>query len=246
MIISVQPELCEITLVIPFFNESDNVDFVISEIFEKLPEIKIIAVDDGSSDNTLEKLRAFDGIHIIPLIQNCGQSTAMLAGLAQVETSWAATIDGDGQNNPDDLNTMIAAMKPNSVLCGRRMNRKDSVSKRITSKLGNWIRNLVLKDGVHDTGCSLKLFPKEAIISIPPFNGVHRFLPAFWKNAGFEIIEVKVSHRPRYLGVSKYNNLGRAKRGLWDIIGVSWLLQRRIFPVKSIDYERRNPCPTTF
>jgi len=231
------PNFKDITLIIPFFNEADNVELVISESLEKLPDVHIIAVDDGSSDQTYQNLEKFKNIQIIKLQKNCGQSTAMLAGLAEAKTKWVATMDGDGQNNPEDLTKMIKKINTNSVICGWRVDRKDTFSKKITSKLGNSIRNLVLKDGVHDTGCSLKLFPREAISALPSFNGVHRYMPAFWKNAGYNIIEVAVSHRPRHLGISKYNNLGRAKRGLWDLIGVYWLLQRQTFPHNSINHE---------
>ncbi len=141
-------------------------------------------------------------------------------------------MDGDGQNNPHDINDLLSKWKPNSVVCGFRKNRQDSVSKKISSKIGNTIRNLVLKDGIRDTGCSLKLFPKEVVSTLPHFNGIHRFFPAFCRQAGYQLIEVPVSHRPRSLGISKYNNIGRAKRGLFDLFGVFWMLRRMVQPRK--------------
>lgn len=226
-------DFSELTVVIPFYNEEENVEEVVSETKRKLPRARILAVDDGSEDRTLQILKQIKEIKVIAFPENSGQSAAILAGLSEVETKMAATMDGDGQNDPADLVRLLEKWREHSVVCGKRINRKDTLSKKITSKIGNSIRNLILKDGISDTGCSLKLFPNHAISVIPPFNGVHRFLPAFWKNAGFEVLEVGVSHRPRLKGYSKYNNLGRARRGFWDLVGVHWFLHRKVFPKRA-------------
>jgi dolichol-phosphate mannosyltransferase len=156
----------------------------------------------------------------------------MIAGMLHVNTELFCTMDGDGQNNPYDIERLLSEWKPNTVVCGYRKNRKDSFSKKLTSKIGNKIRDFVIQDGIRDTGCSLKLFPTEVIKFLPHFNGIHRFFPAFCKQAGYELIEVPVSHRARARGISKYNNLGRARRGLFDLIGVFWLLDRLVKPTK--------------
>ncbi len=130
------PNFKDITLIIPFFNEADNVELVISESLEKLPDVHIIAVDDGSSDQTYQNLEKFKNIQIIKLQKNCGQSTAMLAGLAEAKTKWVATMDGDGQNNPEDLTKMIKKINTNSVICGWRVDRKDTFFKKDYFKIG--------------------------------------------------------------------------------------------------------------
>ena len=128
-------------------------------------------------------------------------------------------MDGDGQNNPHDIKNLISSWKKETVVCGYRVNRQDSLSKKISSKIGNFIRNFIIKDGMRVRVVHLSFFPAT------PFNislilMEYIVFPAFCKQAGFKLIEVPVSHRPRSLGVSKYNNVGRAKRGLWDLIGV--------------------------
>ena len=218
----------DFSLVIPFFNEEENVIPVLKEAINACPGAEIIAVDDGSSDKTLEKINTFKQITVLSFEENQGQSSAMIAGMLHAKNDLICTMDGDGQNNPHDIKNLISSWKKETVVCGYRVNRQDSLSKKISSKIGNFIRNFIIKDGIRDTGCSLKLFPRDTIQYLPHFNGIHRFFPAFCKQAGFKLIEVPVSHRPRSLGVSKYNNVGRAKRGLWDLIGVFWLLKRQI------------------
>ena len=218
----------DFSLVIPFFNEEENVIPVLKEAINACPSAEIIAVNDGSSDKTLEKINTFKQITVLSFKENQGQSSAMIAGMLHAKNDLICTMDGDGQNNPHDIKNLVSSWKKETVVCGYRVNRQDSLSKKISSKIGNFIRNFIIKDGIRDTGCSLKLFPRDAIQYLPHFNGIHRFFPAFCKQAGFKLIEVPVSHRPRSLGISKYNNVGRAKRGLWDLIGVFWLLKRQI------------------
>ena len=222
----------KLSLVIPFYNEEENVIPVLEEAISACPFADIIAVNDGSTDKTLEKILSIKKVNALSFKYNQGQSSAMIAGMLHAQTDLICTMDGDGQNNPSDINDLLSKWKPNSVVCGFRKNRQDSISKKISSKIGNSIRNLVIKDGIQDTGCSLKLFPKEVVHSLPHFNGIHRFFPAFCKQAGYQLIEVPVSHRPRSQGISKYNNIGRAKRGLFDLIGVFWMLRRIVQPEK--------------
>ena len=221
-----------LSLVIPFYNEEDNVIPVLEEGLKACPFAKIIAVNDGSTDQTLERMKEVKDIKILSFEKNQGQSSAMIAGMLHVNTELFCTMDGDGQNNPYDIERLLSEWKPNTVVCGYRKKRKDSFSKKLTSKIGNKIRDFVIQDGIRDTGCSLKLFPTEVIKFLPHFNGIHRFFPAFCKQAGYELIEVPVSHRARARGISKYNNLGRARRGLFDLIGVFWLLDRLVKPTK--------------
>ncbi len=219
-----------LSIVIPFYNESELVAQVLAETRRCQPDAEIVAVDDGSRDDTWQKICACEGVRGIRLTQNRGQSAAIYAGLSAARGDICALMDGDGQNDPSDFAKLLAKYQEGEydVICGRRASRKDTLSKRLASKFANRIRRFFLHDGVRDTGCSLKLFPKSAVVFLVPFNGLHRYLPAIFLKAGLRLAEVDVNHRQRIAGVSKYTNWDRALRGIYDLIGVSWLLSRKI------------------
>ncbi len=219
------------SIIVPFFNEGPNVDPVLDEILRTCAGAEVIAVDDGSSDDTWQRICRFDGVHGLRLTANRGQSGAVYAGLQHATRPLCALIDGDGQNDPADIPNLIAAREAagTAVACGFRATRKDTASRRIASKIANRIRRLFIRDGVRDTGCSLKVFPREAVALLTPFNGMHRYLPAVFTRAGLSLTEVAVNHRPRREGISKYTNFDRALRGVYDLIGVGWLLRRQVF-----------------
>ncbi len=226
-----QPSEISRSIVIPFYNEEDCVIEVLEEIKAAQPHAEIIAVNDGSSDGTLEKMKSIEGIVAINLTENRGQSAAMYAGIYQASLEVCVLMDGDGQNDPADIDTLIAKLTEADVVVGYRAKRKDTWSRRAASKIANRIRRLFLEDGVRDTGCSLKAFPTVYRELLVPFNGLHRFLPATFKKAGLNIAEVPVNHRQRSAGVSKYTNWNRAIRGIYDLFGVAWLLNRKVnFP----------------
>ena len=137
-------------------------------------------------------------------------------------------MDGDGQNDPADIASMVALIDKSDAVFGFRKTRKDTWDRRLASKIANAIRRAFVKDGIKDTGCSLKVFRREMVQYLPPFNGLHRFMGAFFVAEGFRIVETPVNHRPRVEGISKYNNLDRALRGIYDLIGVSWYLKRKV------------------
>lgn len=221
----------DLSIVLPFFNEVESASWVLDEVRAMYPSAEVIAVDDGSSDGTWERLRAAPGVVAVRLAQNRGQSAALWIGLQRATRRLCAVLDGDGQNDPADIATMVAALGDADVVCGYRQQRRDSWKKRAASRLANAVRRSLLKDGVRDTGCSLKVFPRRHVGVLVPFDGMHRFLPALFLGVGLRIIEVPVNHRPRRFGRSKYGNLSRALRGLYDLVGVSWLLRRQIrFP----------------
>ncbi|MBC2593913.1 glycosyltransferase family 2 protein [Ruficoccus amylovorans] len=219
----------EFSIIIPFYNEEESVVAVLEEVRRCQPEAEIIAVDDGSSDATWEKICSVQGIRGLRPSANRGQSAAMYAGLQRATAPVVGLMDGDGQNDPADFAKLLSAMNEGvDVVVGYRAKRKDTFSRRAASKIANRIRRMFLDDGVRDTGCSLKVFRREAVQYLVPFNGLHRYLPAIFKKAGLRIAEVPVNHRPRELGVSKYTNWDRALRGIYDLIGVSWLLKRKV------------------
>lgn len=219
------------SIVVPFYNEEDNIRTVLEEIRKTNPDAQIIAVNDGSTDHTRENLdetRDSLNIDVIHMPKNMGQSAALYYGLLSSEHEACAMMDGDGQNDPADIPALIEKLSEADVVCGYRRKRNDNWQRRIASRAANAIRSSLLGDGIRDTGCSLKVIRREHIRFLIPFNGLHRFIPALVKSAGLSIVEVPVNHRPRQTGVSKYTVAGRAIRGLYDLIGVSWLMSRRI------------------
>ncbi len=219
------------TVVVPFYNEVACVVQVLEEIRRAQPSADIIAVDDGSSDGTWELIQSLPDIKGLRLTSNRGQSAAMYAGMQQVTTDVVVLIDGDGQNDPADINNLISELPGADVVVGYRAKRKDTWSRRAASRFANRIRRAFLEDGVRDTGCSLKAFSADYVELLVPFNGLHRYLPAVFKKAGLKLDEVPVNHRTRMDGVSKYTNWDRTLRGIYDLIGVAWLLRRKVhFP----------------
>lgn len=217
-----------LTIVVPFYNEEGCVLTVLEEIRAAQPEAEIIAIDDGSTDNTARVLAGMSGIRIISFGRNRGQSAALYAGLRAASGEFIAMLDGDGQNDPKDIARLLEALKTNDVAYGVRAKRRDTRLRVIAGRLANAIRRLALGDSASDTGCSLKAIRREHVACLVPFDGMHRYLPAFFARSGLRAAEIPVNHRPRKTGVSKYTLGGRAARGLWDLVGVRWLLSRRV------------------
>ena len=233
-----------ISIVIPFYNEEESARAVLEEILSLYPQEEIIAVDDGSTDQTRNIISQFEGVRTVYFEKNQGQSASILAGLSRATESLCVLLDGDGQNDPADIQNLVRHFHQTQadVVCGYRASRQDNWSRRASSKIANKVRRMIVRDGVRDTGCSLKVFRREAIGCLVPFNGMHRFLPAFFRASGFRIEEVRVNHRPRSLGTSKYTNWERGLRGIYDLIGVRWYLRRHVRPELSNEiHHERNP-----
>lgn len=232
-----------VSVIIPFYNEESNVDEVLAEVRSVQPEAEIIAIDDGSSDTTWDRIRASRGVVGLSLRINQGQSAAMLTGLHHAQGEFCVVMDGDGQNDPADIAKLLAAWSNGSadVICGFRKNRRDSWHRIVASRFANAVRRLFLRDGVRDTGCSLKLFHREAVAVLPAFNGLHRYLPAFFRRAGLSLEEVPVNHRPRSAGTSKYTNWRRGLVGIRDLVGVGWLLRRHVIIASPVVSHARSP-----
>ena len=219
----------DISIIIPFYNEEETVESVLKEVVQTNPGAEIIAVNDGSSDRTWELMLKIEGICPLNSPHNRGQSAALYAGLRNASRSVCVMMDGDGQNDPADIPALVARLKGDTgMVCGYRAKRKDKASRRWASKIANRIRVTFINDGIRDTGCSLKCFYSKSVDHLVPFNGMHRYMAAFMKRAGIKIAEVPVNHRARHAGTSKYTNWDRALRGIYDLIGVSWLLRRKV------------------
>ena len=218
----------KISIVIPFYNEEENVEAVLDETRRANPESEIIAVNDGSSDQTEARIRKRMDIRLISFGCHLGQSAALYAGLKSARGEICVMMDGDGQSDPADIPNLVSWLDRANLVCGYRRNRQDIWSRRISSRMANFIRRMVLHDTVRDTGCTLKAMRRTDARCLLPFDGLHRYLPVFFQNAGLRIAEVPVNHRPRKYGKSKYTNWARARRGLYDLMGVRWLMTRKI------------------
>ena len=227
----------ELSVVVPVFNERDNVAPLVGEIVAALRGVvpfEIVYVDDHSKDDSFDVLRALMAttpeLRVLRHAKQSGQSTAIRTGVKAARGAWIATLDGDGQNDPADIPKLLAMREQSSpdmkLFAGWRVNRRDTGSKRWASKIANAIRSRLLRDETPDTGCGIKLFEREAFLDLPYFDHMHRYLPALMKRAGWTCVSVPVNHRERSTGVSKYNNLNRAWVGLADLRGVGWLIKR--------------------
>jgi dolichol-phosphate mannosyltransferase len=223
-----------VSVVVPLFNEEDNVPILQEELQRALEgiEYEVVFVDDGSTDATASRVRTGPAVRLLRFAANAGQSAAMLAGIGAVRAPVIVLLDGDLQNDPADIPRLLEELHRGSdLVCGFRAKRQDSISKKIASKIANAVRSRFVGDGIRDTGCTLKAMRSECARALVPFRGVHRFIPALVKNAGFRVTEIAVNHRARRFGVSKYGIGGRAWRATADMFGVRWLQSRRInFP----------------
>ena len=226
-----------VSVIVPLFNEEENMSILQSELRTALGglDYEIIFVDDGSVDRTVERIKPVPNIRVIRFEKNTGQSAAIYAGLQAARGATAVLIDGDLQNDPADIPRLLAEIAHGAdLVCGYRVQRKDTPVKRLTSRIANAVRSRFTKDGVRDTGCTLKAMRRECVRALVPFKGMHRFIPALIKGAGYRLVEIPVNHRPRQFGKSKYGLGNRALRATVDMFGVCWLLARRL------DYKRRD------
>lgn len=228
----------KISVVVPVHNEAENVESLIAEIHAALCGIEtyeMIFVDDGSTDETSSILKLqmqhFAKLRILKHEFSYGQSRAIHSGVLAANYDWIVTLDGDGQNDPADISNLLNVLydlHDNNLwmLVGYRYKRNDSLWRRLSSKVANSIRRFFLNDDTLDTGCGLKLFKRDKFLRLPYFDHMHRFLPALIQMTGGQVISVKVSHRPRQFGVSKYGTLDRLIAGIIDLFGVLWLKSR--------------------
>ena len=220
-----------VSVIIPVFNEEGNVSQLQAELESALEEIsyEIVFVDDGSLDRTVENIRRGARVRVVEFRKNSGQSAAIYAGLASASGNLLVLMDGDLQNDPKDIPRLLSEIEKGfDLVCGYRLNRKDSWLKRAQSVIANQVRSRFTKDGVRDTGCTLKAMRRECREALLPFHGMHRFIPALIKGLGYKITEIPVNHRPRQSGVSKYHFGNRALRATVDMFGVRWLLGRQL------------------
>ena len=227
-----------VSVVVPVRNEAGNVAPLVAEIAAALEgrwRYEVVYVNDGSSDGTEAELRLLKAQHpwlrSLRHAQSCGQSAALRSGVAAARAPIVVTLDGDGQNDPAFLPQLIEALQSGAprvgLVAGQRVGRKATGFKKFQSRVANGVRGAILRDGTRDTGCGLKAFQREMFMSLPYFDGLHRFLPALVKRESYEIGYVDVVDRPRLHGVSNYGFWDRLWIGILDLFGVWWLIRRR-------------------
>lgn len=228
-----------VSVIIPIKNEVHNIEPLWQEIlqtFKGLHHWEVIFINDGSTDaslTVLERLKAQHSqqLRILHHAQSRGQSTALFVGIQRAQFNWIATLDGDGQNDPQDLPTLLACavsapQQTPLLIIGHRTHRNDDWLTRLASRVANGVRRRLLNDATPDTGCGIKVFSTQDFLRLPYFDHMHRFLPALFKRIQGQVISVPVHHRPRYSGRSNYGINNRLWVGLVDLFGVMWLLRR--------------------
>lgn len=232
-----------LSVVVPVHNETENLRPLIDEIVTALDGLiafEIVYVDDGSTDATLDRLKEIaltePRLRVFRQVACCGQSAAIWTGVKNARAGAIATLDGDGQNDPADIPALWQRYNDEGdgdrlMVAGLRAKRRDTAIRRLSSRVANGIRSSLLKDDTPDTGCGLKVFPRDAFLAMPRFDHMHRFLAALMIRQGGRVLSVPVNHRPRERGTSKYGVWNRLWVGIVDLFGVMWLQRRGSKPM---------------
>jgi len=230
-----------VSVVVPVRNEAGNIAPLVTEIaasLDKHATFEIIYVNDGSNDRTESELTLLMAsrpwLRQITHQSSCGQSAAVYSGVRYARAPIIVTLDGDGQNDPAFIPAALAALTKGAprvaLVAGQRVGRRASPFKKMQSRIANAARSTLLRDGTRDTGCGLKAFRRDLFLSLPYFDGLHRFLPALVRREGYDIAYIDVVDRPRHSGRSNYGMWDRLWVGILDLFGVWWLIRRRRLP----------------
>lgn len=228
----------DLSLVVPVYNEKENLVPLLDEIRTSLARMgrpyEVLLVDDGSTDGSgelIDRLAAERGeVRPVHFEANAGQSAGFDAGFRLARGAIVVTLDADLQNDPADIPAMVTLLEGSraGAVIGVRVGRRDSLVRKVSSKVGNFVRNTLTQDQVTDTGCSLKVFRRDAVQRLKMFRGMHRFLPTLLRIEGYEVLEMPVGHRERKYGTSKYGIANRALSGLMDVLAVRWMRKRAL------------------
>ncbi len=232
------PDQVALSIVLPAHDEAGNLPDLMARLdaIAGPLEAEIVVVDDGSSDETRAVLqtlsRRYRRLRALHHPRPLGQSAALRSGIRAARGPLVATLDADGQNPPENIPRLVAAWHAApagiGLVQGERERRRDSLSKRLASRFANALRGALLRDGTRDSGCAMRVFRRDAWLSLPWFRHLHRFTPALMKREGWGIVTVPVSHAERGAGRTHYNNWQRALAGLVDLFGVAWLIWRGV------------------
>jgi dolichol-phosphate mannosyltransferase len=226
----------ELSVVVPFFNEADSIGPLFVELRAAVESLgiapEVIAVNDGSSDATAGILevaaREWAAVRVIHFPKNRGQAAALFDGFHAARGEWIAMLDGDGQNPPAELARLWALRDSADMISGARANRQDSRLRKTMSRVANAVRRALLRDGVSDTGCSLKIFRRDVRLCFLPIRTMYSFIPAFAVAGGYTVREVPVAHRARNAGLSKYGLRVMAVHPMLDLLALCWVLRRTV------------------
>lgn len=236
-----------LSVVVPVFNEEENLEPLTEELVSVLASVmrsyEIIFVDDGSTDASPQSLHAlgkkFQSVRMLRFKKNCGQTAAFDAGFKAALGDIIITMDADLQNDPHNIPAMLPFIGEYDLVCGWRHKRNDTCVRRASSRIANAVRNKLSGENIQDVGCSLKVFRGEYAKKLKLYTGMHRFFPTLVKMEGGKVKEVKVNHRPRKFGTSKYNVFNRVFRAFMDLLAVCWMKKRYL------RYEIESSCAGT-
>jgi len=236
---SENPGQLEISVIVPCYNEEDNIEPLVRELTGVLRPLQkafeIVYVDDGSTDKTAARVEemksAIPELKLVKHLRNFGSSAAFMSGFESSTGRILVTLDGDLQNDPGDIPLLLKELERCDMVCGIRVKRRDNIVRRISSVVANKIRDLVLKDGIKDSGCAFRAFKRDVLVNLIMFKGLHRFLPALCQIHGFQVRQIPVNHRPRLKGVAKYGISNRLFVGIHDLLAIRWY-RKRHFPPK--------------
>jgi dolichol-phosphate mannosyltransferase len=228
----------EISVVLPCYNEAGNIESMVRELRAALDptarSYEILYVDDGSTDGSAQEIESLaekePAVRLVRHNRNYGQSAAFLTGFQHARGKIVVTLDADLQNDPADIPRMLQLLETADAVCGVRAKRRDTFTKRVSSRVANRVRDWLLHDGITDAGCAFRAVRCEALEQLPSFRALHRFLPTILKIHGYTVVETSTNHRPRVQGVSKYGIGNRLFVGIADIIGMRWYRRRFVPP----------------
>lgn len=232
----------EVSIVVPFFNEAENVVPMVDELTRTFAPTRfdweMVLVDDGSTDGTWQSICSVSlrdsRVRGLRHINNRGQSAAVWTGITRSTGAMICTLDGDLQNDPSELPRMLEMLTEVDFVSGHRVNRQDNGIRKLSSRVARGVRMWALRSDFADTGCALRAFKRRSLEGVFPFNGLHRFLPILVEGNGSRAVEIPVKHRQRLAGVSKYGIWNRLGRGIWDLMAMAWYQRRRIAPVEVV------------
>lgn len=225
-----------ISVIVPVKDEEENVLPMLGEVQVALDKTELkwelIYIDDGSSDETwnriLDAREQDDRVRALRFKTNCGQTTGVVAGVRHARAEICVTLDGDCQNDPEDIPALVAMIGEFDLVIGWRKSRSDSPWRKLQSVVANGFRNFMTGEEVHDIGCAIKAFRRECFLTIPLFEGMHRFFPTLFRYRGYSIGEHVVNHRFRTRGTTKYGMWNRVFRAFKDMLAVRWMRNRMV------------------
>ena len=226
----------QLSIILPVHNEAESLPILWEELAKSLARLgqdtEVIFVDDASTDASVDVIRGLmardDRVRLLRFETHSGLTAVFFAGLKAARGSILATMDSDLQNDPRDLEVLLASLGNADAAVGARVVRYDSRLKRISSRIANAIRNRVTGDHVLDSACSMRVMRRECLQAFPPYNGMHRFFPTLLRLAGHRVVEVPIRHRSRRFGRSKFGIRNRAVPAFFDLLAVSWMMRRRL------------------